>query len=166
MTPQQWASMLRMAVKTKGISWAELARETPISSSCLMKMKRGERIISLEVAERLAHALDMPALSLGVIEMRTKTCVVCNGTFVDRGKNHYARTCSDACLSTRRMREARQVTHERLGRQHLVMKRRIEKYTLSVLAFCRACEPEGMCRTPKCELRTVSPLPLKKGLEK
>ena len=69
MTPQQWALMLRMAVKNKGISWAELARETPISSSCLMKMKRGERIISLEVAERLANALDMPALSLGVIDL-------------------------------------------------------------------------------------------------
>ena len=166
MTTQQWAAMLRMAVTKKGMTWAELARETPMSSSCMMKMKRGERLISLEVAERLAHALDMPSLSLAVIEMRTKTCVVCHATFVDRGKNHYARTCSEACLSTRRMRERREMTHERLGRQHLVMKRRIERYTLSVLAFCRACEPEGMCRTPSCELRSVSPLPLKKGLEK
>jgi hypothetical protein len=26
--------------------------------------------------------------------------------------------------------------------------------------FCRACEPEGVCRMPSCQLQPFSPLPL------
>jgi hypothetical protein len=29
-----------------------------------------------------------------------------------------------------------------------------------VAAFCRACEPDGVCHMARCELRPVSPLPL------
>jgi transcriptional regulator with XRE-family HTH domain len=38
--------------------------------------------------------------------------------------------------------------------------RRLRVVQESVAAFCGACEPSGVCRTPECELRPVSPLPL------
>lgn len=38
--------------------------------------------------------------------------------------------------------------------------RRLTVVQASVGAFCRGCEPSGICRTPECELRPVSPLPL------
>jgi hypothetical protein len=38
--------------------------------------------------------------------------------------------------------------------------RRLHVAQAAVAAFCGACEPSGVCRTPECELRPVSPLPL------
>lgn len=38
--------------------------------------------------------------------------------------------------------------------------RRLNVVTAAVGGFCRACEPQGVCRAPDCELRPVSPLPL------
>ena len=163
MTTKVWGRMLREAVERKGLNWHIVMRETGLSLSNLYKMRQGDRLVTLEVAQQLADALDMPTLSLAVLEMRTKQCEVCHAWFVDRGRSHDARTCSTPCLTARRQRDARRMTAEARERQHLVMKRRMERYTLAVMAFCRACEPEGMCRNRSCELRDVSPLPLKKS---
>jgi hypothetical protein len=38
--------------------------------------------------------------------------------------------------------------------------RRLTVIQASVGAFCNACEPSGICQTPECELRPVSPLPI------
>jgi hypothetical protein len=40
----------------------------------------------------------------------------------------------------------------------------VSRHQAAVEAFCRSCEPEGFCRTPACELRPVSPLPLEPRL--
>lgn len=37
----------------------------------------------------------------------------------------------------------------------------VERHRAAAAAFCEACEPDGYCRTPTCELRSISPLPLR-----
>jgi ribosomal protein S27AE len=37
--------------------------------------------------------------------------------------------------------------------------RRLRAVVAGIEAMCRACEPEGLCRTPECPLRAFSPLP-------
>src|SRR4051812_12504934 len=37
--------------------------------------------------------------------------------------------------------------------------RRLRAGVAGIEAMCRACEPEGLCRTPECPLRSFSPLP-------
>ena len=36
----------------------------------------------------------------------------------------------------------------------------IDSQRTAVDAFCRGCEPDGYCKTPTCDLRSVSPLPV------
>jgi len=36
----------------------------------------------------------------------------------------------------------------------------LERHRAAAGAFCRSCEPDGLCQTPTCELRPLSPLPL------
>jgi transcriptional regulator with XRE-family HTH domain len=38
--------------------------------------------------------------------------------------------------------------------------RAVETVRAAVAEMCAGCEPEGICRTPECPLRSVSPLPL------
>ena len=161
MTPQKFASMFVQAATRKGLTFADIARETGMSTSTIYKIRDGNRVPAIETGAKLAEVLDMPALGLAVIELRTKQCIICTGTYVDRGRNNYARCCGVACGRTLRQRKDRQAAEDYYGRLQIIARRRMDKYTRSVLAFCRACEPEGMCRRASCELRPVSPLPLK-----
>ena len=42
----------------------------------------------------------------------------------------------------------------------------IDAQRTAVDAFCRACEPDGYCKAPACELRSVSPLPIAEYMER
>jgi DNA-binding XRE family transcriptional regulator len=44
------------------------------------------------------------------------------------------------------------------------VERRLSDHQAAVEAFCRSCEWDGFCKTPDCELRPVSPLPLEPRL--
>ena len=161
MTPQKFASMLRLAMHNKGYTIVDIAAETGLSHSTLYRIRDGNRVPAIQTGAKLAEVLDMPTIGLAVIEMRTKQCIICTGTYVDRGRQNTAKCCGVKCGRSLRQRKERQASTEYYGRLHVIARRRMDKYTRSVLAFCRACEPEGMCRRASCELRPVSPLPLK-----
>lgn len=161
MTTQKFSAMLRLAMHNKGFTIAAIAEETGIAPSTIYKIRNGNRVPAIQTGARLAEVLDMPILGLAVIEMRTKQCFVCTGTYVDHGRQNTAKCCGVKCGRSLRQRKERQASSEYYGRLHVIARRRMDKYTRAVLAFCRACEPEGMCRNASCELRPVSPLPLK-----
>ena len=163
MTTQKFAAMLRLAMHNKGYTIVDIARETGLSHSTLYKIRDGNRVPAIQTGAKLAEVLDMPVLGLSVIEMRTKQCIICTGTYVDHGRQNTAKCCGVKCGRSLRQRKERKASTEYYGRLHVIARRRMDKYTRAVLAFCKACEPEGMCRRASCELRPVSPLPLKES---
>jgi hypothetical protein len=47
----------------------------------------------------------------------------------------------------------------------ITIARDLDRSRAAVEAFCRSCEWDGFCKTPECELRPVSPLPLETRIE-
>ena len=47
----------------------------------------------------------------------------------------------------------------------ITLARDLDRSRAAVEAFCRSCEWDGFCKTPECELRPVSPLPLEPRIE-
>jgi hypothetical protein len=161
MTPAVFAARLNLAITAKGMTIIDVHHETGVSLSALYKIRRGLSVPSIQTAARLAEVLDMPSIGEAALALRTKQCIVCTGTFVDRGRNNTGRCCGQQCSQVMRVRRERKASEEYFGRLHVIARRRMSTYTRAVLAFCSACEPEGMCRKASCELRPVSPLPLK-----
>jgi transcriptional regulator with XRE-family HTH domain len=157
---REWAARMRVACHSKGMTLVQLADEIGMAASALYHLSRGSRTPTIQSAEAIATALDAPYLAAAAVEMRKKSCVVCGATFVDRGTTLNARCCGMACSRTLRARKDRIVRVESNAHAAIVARRRLRLYSDAVVAFCRACEPEGLCRSEACELRSVSPLPM------
>lgn len=139
---------------------AQLAAEVPMAQSAMYRLTRGDRFPSLRVAEALARILDAPYLAEAMLERRKKSCIICGATFIDRGTKRDAVCCGTPCNRTLRARRDRGIREHSNAHAAIIARRRLETYSAAVVAFCRSCEPEGICRNGSCELRTVSPLPL------
>lgn len=64
-------------------------------------------------------------------------------------------------IRKRDLTEAATEFRSRRGRTRIVaVQREYSRHQAAVEAFCRSCEWDGFCKTPECELRPVSPLPL------
>lgn len=159
MTQNEWASWLRKAVKAKNMPISHIAAAIPISLTNMQKLLSGNRFPTLPTAEKLATILDYPILGSAILEMRTKTCEVCQATFVDKGKRNHGRLCSMPCMriDNNRVKQGRKnvIRHN----EAVVATRRLRVYSSAVVAFCKRCEPEGICRDGRCDLRPASPLP-------
>jgi hypothetical protein len=46
------------------------------------------------------------------------------------------------------------------GRRVTAVQEQLDTAKAAASAFCRSCEPDGLCKTPACELRVISPLAL------
>jgi len=160
MTPKQWADRMRRTAWSQGWTLEKLADEIPMARSAIYRYGKGDRMPTIQTAEAIARILDAPYLAEEVVNWRQKQCIVCGATYVDKGTNHAARFCGVPCNRTYRARMDRAMLTESNAHAAIIAKRRLKKYSLAVVAFCRACEPEGMCRNQACELRKVSPLPL------
>lgn len=157
---REWAARMRKACHSKSMTLTELADEVGLATSAVYHLSRGRRTPTIKSAEAIATALDAPYLATWVVEMRKKSCVVCGATFVDRGTTLNARCCGLPCSRTLRARKDRKIRVESHAHAAIVARRRLRLYSDAVIAFCRSCEPEGVCKSEDCELRSVSPLPL------
>lgn len=162
MTPKKWGRMLRWMTAAKGMTWQALADESGISVSALYQMKNGRRTVTVASAHLLATILEDDRLVAAAIEMRTKACEVCGAAYVDNARTHNSHVCGKQCASVKRSRQQRVAYVAERNRTATVQERRMKIYSEAVLAFCRACEPEGVCRDQTCGLRPVSPLRLRK----
>lgn len=160
MTTQQWAALLRQAVALSGMTMTALAEQIPMAPSAMYRLAKGRTFPSVRVADALARILDAPYLAEAMLEARKKTCVVCGAIFVDRGTKRNALSCGTPCNRVIRARRDRGIRDSSNAYAAMVARRRLAAYSAAVVAFCRSCEPEGICRSGSCELRTVSPLPL------
>jgi hypothetical protein len=184
----KFGAALSKRMHERKIGSKSLAPQAKVAVSAIGMYRGALNVPSLPVAQRLADALSAPELLEIAKEARTKDCRRCGRTFV--ASHHVARYCSIACRtlgapgtqrSTSKPEEAVQLLRNELLRIGPVRKQKIGHaltlledvlapvrqadgltavYTAAVAAMCAGCEPEGLCRTPECPLRTVSPLPI------
>lgn len=161
MTPaEQWSSSVIEAMDRRGLTTLGLARKTQVSPHTVRRWRRGLAIPRMDTAARAADVLFYPSLLDIVRKARTRVCDFCGREFMDDGNAIRARYCSRRHESAYRNREARPVKYEAfVTRKHDAV-----KLQTAVDAYCWGCEPEGVCRTPECELRGVSPLKLERRL--
>jgi hypothetical protein len=150
---------LDQAIRVSGISIRALASVSGTSRSGLYFYREGVNLPTIEVAGRLADILGWPSLVAIVGDARSGTCERCGRSFASTAGNGNRRYCSEDC---RRIAYNRRVDSPARDRAVLA-ERTAARYVAAVDAFCRACEPDGACRTPECPLRVVSPLPLARG---
>jgi hypothetical protein len=148
-----------------GVTVKALATATNVCQSSIMDFRKGKSLPRLSTSARISEALASEALHALVISLRERTCPVCARGFVT--DNRKKRHCSKACTATNhtrlvRAKDARRSEVRSAANRGLAQLRayRLEMHQEAVAAHCRWCEPGGLCRTPDCALRPVSPLPL------
>lgn len=164
------------AYETRGIPRNELWRVTGIGRTALDNYRTGSILPRTEAAAALAAALEWPKLLEIVREARTRACARCGRPFrMEGGNSGRKRFCGPACRelaaqeqqASRRLRKGGQTDDRRqtaAAVQRLRSGIRIAEDRAAELAdaidvMCRSCEPEGVCRTADCALRSFSPLP-------
>lgn len=145
---------LTRTLAARKISKRGLAGTLSTSRSLLILWCKGDVLPSLDQARELAEALSDPKILEIVQEGRMLTCPVCQRRFewIGGGRATY---CSDRC----RKYGANSVNRRRSN--IALVENELALFRDRVVAFCTACELDGICKTADCELRPVSPLPLR-----
>lgn len=140
----------------RGLSKRGVAAELSTSRSLLTLWCKGQSLPSLEQALELSQAIGDDRILEIVRDGRMVTCPIDGTQFEWRGGGP-AVYCSDRC------RKVGAAANQRKTRNTSIPKLEGELALLTdrIAAFCGSCEWDGICKTPDCELRAVSPLPLR-----
>ena len=183
----KFGELLTRRMAERRVGQLVLAKAAGVSRASIVEIRHGRNLPTLEVALRIAEALASPAMAEIVRAARTMPCQRCGRPMLNEA-GLQKRYCSAACRSLvkaqRRHTEAEegvQILRQELLRTGPVRKQSIgraltlfdvgrhdareavaavDAYQDAVAGMCAACEPEGLCRTPECPLRGVSPLAL------
>lgn len=163
------------ACHARDIPLKELGRACGVGHTALDNYRRGLLLPRSSTAYLIADALSWPKLRTMIDEFRTYLCarVGCDTVFRNDGGNRKI-YCSMMCRDIAgNLRMAKQRGLKRTGN---VGKYRANQVQLlksglkiadarnallqsAIDAMCNDCEPEGVCRTLACPLRSFSPLP-------
>lgn len=169
---------LMRAIEKRGIPRNELWRTTKIGRTALDHYRVGAVLPRTESAAALAAVLEWPRLLEIVAQARTKPCQRCGRPFTNDGGNQGAkRYCTVSCrdlaaeerLASSRIRSGGQTGDARQTRAAIqrlrsgirIAEERSRELVDAIDAMCRSCEPQGVCRTADCPLRSFSPLPFR-----
>lgn len=138
------AAQIRVAMDRRGRTTVDLARELGCSDTSVREWRNGSTTPTIEYAERLAELLSDDGILTLTREARTGRCAYlpCRRSFDRLANGQKRRYCSARCRD----------------RAHDHPERRADERQDAIDTFCRECEPEGICRTPACQLRPFSPL--------
>lgn len=168
---------LSKALRVRDIPLNEAARAVGIGRTALDHYRVGSVLPKTATARALAEALDWPKLGEMAEAARTFACARpgCGRTFRHEGGGP-RRFCTVACrqqdeaqrTASTRLRQAGQTDDGRKRAAAIAQLRSAARIAderavvaeTAIAAMCRSCEPLGLCRTPECELRSVSPLAL------
>lgn len=152
----RYGRMLCRTIRTRRVLQADVARAIGAEQSSVSAWMKGQKLPQIEFCMALAEVLDFEPLLSYALKLRTKTCPIDGREFVDMGKQRKALYCSARCAKTAHARRHREQNADsiKIDRASLAIHRE------AVGAYCRECEPRGVCQTPECPLRSVSPLPV------
>ena len=164
---QRFGQLLRATLTARGVGEKRLVAVIGGSRSTLRQYLAGYNLPRLGTAAKLAQALQEPRLLSICRQGRTRDCNTCGKPYVDENGSP-SRYCSERCTNAAKKlrirpsneRDFELVVAERTAE---VFEAQLHGYHGAVANMCRSCEPEGVCRTPDCPLRSVSPLPLAVG---
>lgn len=151
-----FAEALTEAMTARGVSGNELGRLIGANGNCVSRWIRGITFPSIRYADAAADVLEWPQLRTIAVKALSKRCgrASCRKRFMATSRHRLdARFCSPACQMANT--KARFEAKKRKAGQA-----RMDALERAITAFCRSCEPEGICRTSDCLLRGFSPLPL------
>lgn len=154
MSATKFGPILRAAMAERHVTCAALGAAVGVRPESVSWYRNDHVWPSHTVAVAMAQELDAPALSALSFAYWRRSCKVCSRTFVARSYN--AQHCNERCKAVTSARRLRQ----RRGNPLWLSARRWREARDAIAAFCRSCEPDGVCRTAACELRGLSPLPL------
>ena len=161
------APLITAARKKKRMQKKQLAELVDSSDRWIWAVEAKKHAISYEMAARIAEALDSPQLMQAVTAMRTKTCLICGASYIDTTNTMRKEYCRSLCTRVDVQRKEREYQGQWKDRKVMkangearVFSRRYLDAKKAIDAYCRSCEPEGLCRTEDCPLRSQSPLPL------
>lgn len=147
---------LDRAMRKRGVGRRAVAQAIGGSDTSVMYWRTGRMLPRTLTATKLAEVLDWPRLASLASELRLKACLVCGTEFVDDSGSDNRAYCQQAC----RRVKAKTVNGLDRSKRAANAERRLVTFRRAVAAYCEACEPEGRCVAPDCQLRPVSPLPL------
>ena len=147
-----FAAALAAAMTARGLNNIKLAARAGVSEHTVSRARQPRHKVAYQVALLLAEVLDTPELARISARERRARCPVCRNWFV-KIANYRQAACSVKCREyRRRKRNSRRDLHS--AKKDLLALRG------AIAAFCRGCEPGGLCRDAACEMRPESPLPL------
>ena len=150
----------------------EAAARIGISHAHLNALCQGRGLPTVLTASRVADGLMAPRLAEAVLAAWTGTCVACGATYVmtERGaRRSRRRYCTPLCA--RRSRNVAAWAEDRVRLRDLLASSERDRAALeaesitfreTLRRWCLSCEWDGVCKTPECDLRPISPLPLVK----
>lgn len=153
------ATELRRAMLARGVTYSALAATTGTPRPTIANMTRGTSLGPHETVVRLAEYLDWDPLVKASLAARLRTCEVCGREFY-ADQRRARKFCSVRCNSTAVIRRRKVKQREERALSSQAKGARLALFQEAVAAYCRGCEPEGLCRDAACALRPCSPLPL------
>jgi len=156
----RFGEALIRAMDKAEMTGTELAKQSGLSYNSIKGYRMAHKFPLPQSAEVLAEALDAPVLrQIARIEIQ---CIVCRKAYIV-GSQKPRTVCSDACYKTAYSR-ANHKKHKRNRKNALSRaNREIKRHREAVRLHCLSCTGgETICPMADCELRPVSPLPLRK----
>lgn len=144
------------AMKARDVGSRTLADGAGCGRSAIRAWQEGRMLPRIEMARRLAAALDWPRLASLGVDLRTKRCPIDDRPFTDDSGSDNRVYCGPSCQRVAEKRRIGSTVDKRAANAE----RRLTIHRQAVETYCGGCEPEGRCVTPDCALRPVSPLPL------
>jgi len=147
---------LKKALDRNNTTISELSRDAKIKYSRLHHWATARSMPSIHAAQRIADFLGDEEIMQAAILVNTRKCSNCSKDYVQESSQGKSLLCSAECRAQNRRLLDKTGTSTIQSIEFIPE----SKYEKSISAYCNSCEPAGLCLTPECQLRSVSPLPL------
>lgn len=165
------------AMRARDIPLKEVAKAAGVGHTALDHYRTGSILPKTATGLAIADVLDWPKLARIIEAARTFVCARpgCGRTYRHEGGSP-RKYCTPSCakqaavqrIASTRLRQAgqtgdgrhRAAAIARLRSAARIADERAVVAETAIAAYCRECEPEGLCRVADCPLRALSPLPL------
>lgn len=153
---EYFASELKMALERNNLSLPALAREVGIKYSRVHHWATGRSLPSIHIVQKICDVLGDEEIMRAAIKANTRKCLNCGTDYVQESSQGRSSLCSARCR-----RQSNRLL-SKTGKSSVTMAEYVAEdvYKKAVAAYCNGCQPAGICLTPECELRPISPLPL------
>jgi len=151
-----FAAELKKALDRNNLTAPQLAQEAGIKYSRVHHWVSGRSMPSIHVIQQICDLLGDEEIMIATVRVNTRICSNCSKEYIQESSQGRSFLCGPEC------RQQSNRLKSKIGKSSIQLAQYVpqDEYRLSVDAYCKGCEPAGVCVTPECALRPVSPLPL------